>query len=360
VKKENLKELFQRYHDGTLNKEEEQQVEELLERFDVYNEFLNELMHNGEIKEFDDAKLIKKAQQRFFFRNTLLVISFILVIVPLLTMFSVVYYASGGDHGKGNDFIRTIRTVSEMTDPNVYVDYDTVSDEINPFTMSVTTDKYKMIDDKRNYLGKDTYKLFLNDVFEKESNYRPIRYSINHIKIRFVHPKAKYFLPDERWDIQFLPNGWPLEVYISLDQSYSLKEINEKFKGYTITWLALDTGVEEKMRNDLDFIRTPAIGFPYRKVNPHSIFDRDFNNYDEVVKGLELLNKYEKWATDLTEYKDLKIDERLKWIKNQKELKMYGLSITGTAKDVSSLEKMKEVKVIRLGQINYPQQGDDE
>ncbi|QHC03327.1 sigma factor M regulator [Anoxybacillus sp. PDR2] len=354
MRKEELKELLQKYQNGTLSKEEEQKVEEFLENFDVYNEFLNETLHDEGMKEADLAKMMKKAQQKFFFRNTLLVLSFILVIVPLLTMVTVIYYGWGRDHSKGNEFIRTIRTVSEMMVPNVYVDYDTVDDDIKPFTMSVTTDKYKMFGDKRSYLGKDTYKLFLDDVFAKESNYRAIGYSINQIGINFIHPKAKYYLPDERTKIESLPSDWPVEIYISLNRSYSLKEINEKFKGYNMTWLALETGVEEKMKDDLDFIQTPAIGFPYKKVNVSSVFDRTFTDYEEVVKGLELLNKNEKWATELTEYKDLKIAERLKWVKKHKELKIYGISITGTAKDVLSLEKMKEVNVIRLGQVNLP------
>lgn len=121
-----------------------------------------------------------------------------------------------------------------------------------------------------------------------------------------------------------------------------------------MTWLALDTGVEEQMRNDLDFIQTPAIGFPYKKVHVDSVFNRSFTDYEEVIKGLELLSKNEKWATQLTEYKDLKMAERLKWIKKHKELKIYGIAMTGTAKDVLSLEKMKEVNVIRLGQIHLP------
>jgi|GEM_PF-3128305 len=61
-----------------------------------------------------------------------------------------------------------------------------------------------------------------------------------------------------------------------------------------------------------------------------------------------------KMGNTLTEYKDLKIAERLKWVKNQKELKIYGIALTGTVKDVLSLGKMKEVNVIRLGQINLP------
>jgi hypothetical protein len=354
MRKDELKQLLQKYQNGTLSKEEEQKIEELLESFDVYHEFLNETLHDEGMKDADLAKMIKKAQQKFFFRNMLLVLSFILVIVPLLTMFTFVYYGWGREHNRGNEFIETIRTVSEMTVPNVYVDYDTVDDEIKPFTMTVTTDKYKLIDDKKSYIGKDTYKLFLNDVFAKESNYRAIGYSIHHIGINFIHPKAKYFLPDERTKIKSLPGDWPIEIYISLDRTYSLKEINEKFKGYNMTWLALDTGVEAQMRNDLDFIQTPAIGFPYKKVHVDSIFNRSFTDYEEVVKGLELLNKNKKWATQLTEYKDLKMAERLKWVKKHKELKIYGIAITVTAEDVLSLEKMKEVNVIRLGQINLP------
>jgi hypothetical protein len=354
MRKDELKPLLQKYQNGTLSKEEEQKIEELLESFDVYNEFLHETLHDEGMKEADLAKMMKKAQQKFFFRNTLLVVSFILTIVPLLTMFTFVYYGWGREHNRGNEFIETIRTVREMTAPNVYVDYDTVDVEIKPFTMTVTTDKYKLFGDERRYLGNDTYKLFLNDVFDKESNYRAIGYSIDHIGINFIHPKAKYFLPDERTKIESLPGDWPVEIYISLDRSYSLKEINEKFKGYNMTWLALDTVVEEQMRNDLDFIRTPAIGFPYKKVHVDSVFNRSFTDYEEVVKGLELLSKNEKWATQLTEYKDLKMAERLKWIKKHKELKIYGIAMTGTAKDVLSLEKMKEVNVIRLGQIHLP------
>ncbi|MDE8565434.1 anti-sigma factor [Anoxybacillus rupiensis] len=354
MKKDELKELLQKYQNGALSKEEERKVEELLENFDAYNEFLHENLYEEGMEEADLAKMMKKAQQKFFFRNTLLVLSFILVIVPLLTMVTVIYYGWGRDHNKGNEFIRTIRTASEMMVPNVYVDYDTVDDEIKPFTMSITTDKYKMFDGQRSYIGKDTYKLFLDDVFAKESNYRPIGYSSHHMGINFIHPKAKYYLPDERTKIQSFPGDWPLEIYISLDQSYSLKEINEKFKGYNITWLALDTGVEKQMKDDLDFMQTPVIGFPYKKVHVDSVFNRSFTDYEEVVKGLELLTKNEKWATQLTEYKNLKMAERLKWVKKNKELKVYGIAITGTAKDVLSLEKMKEVHVIRLGQIYWP------
>ncbi|WP_027409369.1 anti-sigma factor [Anoxybacteroides tepidamans] len=354
MRKDELKQLLQKYQNGTLSDEEEQKIEELLENFDVYNEFLNETLHDKGVKEADFGKVVKKAQQTFFFRNTLLVVSFILSIVPLLTMFTFIYYGWGREQSRGNDFIRTIRTVNKMMVPNVYVDYDTVANDIKPFTMSVTTDKYKMFGDQRSYLGKDTYKLFLNDVFAKESNYRVIGYSINQIGINFIHPKAKYFLPDERTKIESLPSDWPVEIYISLDRSYSLKEINEKFKGYNMTWLALDTGVEEQMKDDLDFIRTPAIGFPYKKVHVDSIFNRSFTDYGEVIKGLELLRNNEKWATQLTEYKDLKMAERLKWVKKHRELKIYGIAITGTAKDVLSLEKRKEVNVIRLGLIHLP------
>jgi len=121
------------------------------------------------------------------------------VIVPLLTMFTFVYYGLGRDHSKGNEFIETIRTVNEMTAPNVYVDYDTVYDEIKPFTMSVTTDKYKMFGDKRSYLGKDTYKLFFNDVFAKESNYRAI--GIPFITLEstlFIRKQHTFYLTNEQ------------------------------------------------------------------------------------------------------------------------------------------------------------------
>ncbi|WP_027410591.1 anti-sigma factor [Anoxybacteroides tepidamans] len=354
MKKEELKKLLKKYEHGTLSKEEEQKVEELLESFDIYNEFLNDAVRDEGIKEVDTSKIIKRAQQTFFFRNTLLVISFILVIVPLLTMFTVVYYGWGREHSKGNEAIQTIGAVTEMLIPNVYMDYDNIDATIHPFTMSITTDKYKWLGDERRYLGKDTYNLFLNDVFDKESNYRAIGYAKSHLEIRFVHPKAKYFLPDERTKIESLPKDWPLEIYISLDRSYSLQEINNKFKGYHMTWLALDTGIEEQMKDDLDFIQTPTIGFPYKKVDVDSVFNRSFTDYKEVVKGLELLNKHEKLATELTEYKDLKVTERLQWLKTHKELRVYGISITGTPQDVFSLEKMREVKVIRMGQVTLP------
>jgi hypothetical protein len=50
-------------------------------------------------------------------------------------------------------------------------------------------------------------------------------------------------------------------------------------------------------------------------VHADSVFHRSFTDYKEVVKGLELLSKNEKWAIQLTEYKDLKMAERLKWVK---------------------------------------------
>ncbi len=53
----------------------------------------------------------------------------------------------------------------------------------------------------------------------------------------------------------------------------------------------------------------------YKKVHVDSVFHRSFTDYKEVVKGLELLSKNEKWAIQLTEYKDLKMAERLKWVK---------------------------------------------
>jgi len=67
MRKEESKELLQKYQHGTLNKEEEQKIEELLESFDVYNEFLNETIHDEGVKEADTDKLIKKPNKNSFF-----------------------------------------------------------------------------------------------------------------------------------------------------------------------------------------------------------------------------------------------------------------------------------------------------
>ncbi|WP_237712824.1 hypothetical protein [Bacillus methanolicus] len=67
MRKDELKQLLQKYQNGTLSKEEEQKIEELLESFDVYNEFLNETIHDEGMREADIDKMIKKAQLKIFF-----------------------------------------------------------------------------------------------------------------------------------------------------------------------------------------------------------------------------------------------------------------------------------------------------
>lgn len=346
MRNEKFKSMLQKFHEGTLDSKEEKSIEEFMEKYDIYNELLNQVEDEEQDDEIVNKKVLRRAQQKMFFRNAIVALSLVLVIIPLLTMFSVIYYGVGGESGKGNDIIKTIKIVTEMTDPNVLVDDDTVEHEIYPFYLNVTTHKYTFSDNERKYLGQDDYQFFLYNLYNKDSNYRNTNYSIDNIDRYFIHPDSKHELEDESSKIKLLPSGLPIEVNVSLSSVYSQDEVERIFKDYNITWFAIDTGVEASMNNDWDFNQTPAIGVPNKKNNENNISKT--NQYESAIQKLRFLEVHEDLATSLTPYKDLKLDSRIEFLEKSKELNIYGLTITTTPEKIGDLGKMKETKNIRL------------
>ncbi len=339
VSDDKFKEMLKQYHNGTLNEEDERKIEDFLEKYDRYNELLNQT-DEEEKYNVSGEKILRKAQQKLFFRNAIVAMSLFLVILPVLTFISIIYYGSGGENGRGNDIIKTVETISEVTVPNVYVDSDTIEHEIFPFNMNVVAHKYTLSEYGKKDLGKDHYQFFWNTLYNKESDYQNDGYSIENIDRYFVHPDSSYVLEDESAEIEQLPSGMPVEVNVSLKDVYLLSDIRELFKRYDITWFAIDTGVEGSLNNDWDFNQTPAVGFPNIKVTG--------DLYKEFLSNLKFLNKHERVATSLTNYKDLKLGDRINNLEKNKDVQIYGLTLRITPEKIEDLLKIKEVKIIRL------------
>nr|WP_285846821.1 anti sigma factor C-terminal domain-containing protein [Priestia koreensis] len=318
-----------------------------MKRYDVYNEFLEESDQEEAIEAptvVQTEKILKRAQKSLFFRNAIIAVSIILIILPLLTMLSVVYYGVGGENGRGNDIIKTVTIMSEITQPNVQVNSNTIEHEIFPFNLNISVHKYSTSNSEKQYLGEDRYQFFFDKLYNQQSDYRDTSYSADTLKHYFVHPKSSYSMKNEAKKIEQLPKGLPIEVNVSLNRDYSSEEINQLFNSYSISWYAVDTGIESKLKTDWDLNQTPVMGIPTQG----KTVKLTKKQYKDFISDLTFLNEREKLASSLTPYKDLKLQTRIKELKKRKDFNIYGFTMTTTPDQIAALKAKKEVKQITL------------
>ena len=146
---EEWKRKLKDYYAGNLSEDEALVVEKDLERYEAYQEVIFDefkLEEQEESERLDTLppdqvnKIIKNSIRNARFSLTAFVVMIILMIYPLMTMVSYLYY---GLNQKAEDLIQVAIQTVYVTEPNVSLEEMDIEREFGLFSFDVYMDLYK-------------------------------------------------------------------------------------------------------------------------------------------------------------------------------------------------------------------------
>lgn len=353
--KKQFEKMIKEYKKGTLSEKENIKFEEELDKFDAYQDYLDDedqitdAPHNPITNEAStpNSRLMKslnKGKRKAIFTNAVITLSLILMILPICAVFTFTYYGYGIKDSHGNRFLEVVEDTIAITEPNTLVDISNVRDEIKLFSMTGHFDLYKQIGHQESYIRTEELTLWFNSI-DQPKRIKKIKNEDKH----FVHPnELTVSNNDIKTTLQNLPNGTVSEVYISLDSMYDEEEVKKLFDNIDleILWYAVDTGFENEVNGKA--IYSP-IGYPAKPGNINSSFNDKEENQKQFLDVLDSLNEYEDW-TEKIAINELNIKDKANYIQNN-GIGIYGVVVTGPTKELLKVNDIKAVTSQYLGGV---------
>ncbi|EKN71058.1 anti-sigma-M factor yhdL [Neobacillus bataviensis LMG 21833] len=321
---------------------------------DYLKESLNEVSGVHPYSEKSQTEIVTIGKNMARRTNIMISLAILLLIVPVMTLASYMYYAIGD---RANRLIDVVTKTIYVTEPNMSLEELRLEHDIGFFSMNINFDVYKKI-------GKEDYKAGNYDIdflldkanFPKKNLNldRPLaEYPDKDTEVLF-HPKASVpFNRRDQWDmLNKLPNGTVAEVYISLNDVMKPEELKKILpKNMELRWLAVDTGLDAAQVDGEGVPITP-LGYPAQyDPTTWSPFKTDNQTNEEVFLDiLSLLEKNESIAEKVARAKSLSLKSRIAYIKKH-GIKVYGAVITGPTEELRKLENVKEISTMKVGEV---------
>ncbi|MFE8696074.1 anti sigma factor C-terminal domain-containing protein [Cytobacillus sp. FJAT-53684] len=335
-----------------MDKEQNQNDKEL------YQSFLNESMQDyGKshiIPKKNQKRLIKAGRNHALRTNIMISLAVLLLIVPVLTLSSYLYYAFGG---KANHLIDIATKTIYVTEPNMSLEEMELEEDIGFFTMNVYFDVFK-------WIGKEDYKAGAYSVRFALSNpniperdmklERPLPNIGGMETDMLYHPDGPYGKTAySDWDIlKHLPDGTVGEIYLSLDRLMKPEEIEKQLGNKVeVRWVAVDTGLEDKSLYEAEYSVAP-IGYPLQiDSTTWSPFNgRDKSNEEVFLDILHFLAKDEKTAEKISRARSLVLKERIPYIEKN-GIHVYGAVVTGPTSELRKLKDNDWIRTMKVGEV---------
>lgn len=302
----------------------------------------------------EQRKIIKVGRNHARLTNILISLAVILLILPILTLTTYMYYGLGG---KADRFIDVAAYTVYVTEPNISLKPMEIEDEIGIFSMHLLFDVYKRI-------GKEDYKAGDYDILFTlgQPDFPKKNYYLDHPSPeipsieteRMVHPHAPIpFSTNEEWSkLNGLPDGTVAELYLSLSDLLDPNELAKIMpKDVEVRWLAVNTGLEDQQKDDSGLPLTP-LGYPAQiDSTTWSPFNgREKNNQEVFLDILHTLEKNEEVAVKIARAKSLALKERIAYLK-ENDIKIYGAVVTGPTPELRKLADRKEIRAMKVGEV---------
>lgn len=308
---------------------------------------------NYSISEEQQQKIMKSGKSRAKWTTVVTILAILLLVLPVLTLFSFGYYAIGG---RANELIEITDKTIYLTEPNVSVEERDVETTMGIFTMKVHLNLEKKIGSDLIRFGNTSIPFLLDKAEQPVSQYNvdiPPN-NIPYFNDELIHPKAPltYYENDEWRKLDGLPEGTVAEAYLSFDKEYSVKEVKQLFAGkdMELRWYAVYTGNEDIQQADNGVYVSP-IGFP-AQIDPDSWspFNGEQTNEKAFLDSLKFLQKHEAVATMVARSKELDLTKRLKYVE-QNGIKIYGAVVTGPSTEIMKLQDDSFVRGMKRGEV---------
>lgn len=346
--KEQFNDLLNKYKKNKLTEKEEALFEKELDKYESYQDFLDE-ESEGDSKDTNSnypknvhMKTLNKGKRKAIIFNALMSLALILMILPICTIFSFMYYGYGFADSRGNNFIQVAADTISITEPNATVDFENIRSSIGLFSMEGQFDIYKQIGSTYEHVRTDNLTLFLNTVDKPER-------LKSSVQPKFLHPDHSSLVTNSiNQQLRNLPDGTVSEIFVSLDSFYSEDEIESLFSDIDleVLWYAVNTGRIENPEDPNDM----PIGYPALTGDINSSFNNKEENSKQFIEVLNNLSKYKDWAETITKNKSFDIHEITKYI-DENGIEIYGVVVTGPTEELLKLDEINEVTNQELGGV---------
>ncbi|MGY1460876.1 anti-sigma factor [Bacillus toyonensis] len=361
-----FKKLWEKYENGTLTHDEQEQLESHIETCEECEAYLDELLVKTEpLKKNLPPKDMKIPFWRIKWKNRLQMFGFILsiciVIYVIGGILSAFYFQTNND--KRLEEIRSVPSLAiEATLPNSRVTGGGTSVEAF-FRTNSHFNLVKTVGKKEISLGTLETSSFLSSVNVLNKSWMNTFYQP---KLFFVHPKTEpgdYLKESSKkvWDtLTKVHEGTVAEVAISFDKLYTLKELEPLLYSVfgaqemppTPLWYALDTGQERINEENFILSGSDFIGFPEHIRFLDDETENQKTQEGKVIEMMRILSTHKKTVSKVAMLpeSELNLDKRYKYVKDN-GVKVYGIVITGPSKELLKLQNSPHVRYATLGDI---------
>jgi hypothetical protein len=337
---------------GRMDKKQNQNDEELYQSF--LNESMKDYDDNHKVPEKGYERLIKAGRNQALRTNIMISLAVILLIVPVLTLGSYLYYAIGG---KANHLIELATKTIYVTEPNMSLEEMELEEDIGFFTMDIYFDVFKRIGKEDYKAGEYSVRFTLDQPNLPERDMkleRPLPVTGEMGTDLLYHPEGVYDeKADSDWEIlEHLPDGTVGEIYLSLNQLMKPKDLEKQLgKNVEVRWVAVDTGLEEKNVYEAGFSVAP-IGYPLQvDSTTWSPFNGREKFNDEVFLDiLKFLAEDEDTAEKISRARSLVLKERIPYIEKH-GIQVYGAVVTGPTLELRKLKENDLIRVMKVGEV---------
>lgn len=361
-----FKKLWEKYENGTLTHDEQEQLESHIETCEECEAYLDELLVKTEpLKKKLPPKDMKIPFWRIKWKNRLQMFGFILsiciVIYVIGGILSAFYFQTNND--KRLEEIRSVPSLAiEATLPNSRVTGGGTSVEAF-FRTNSHFNLVKTVGKKEISLGTLETSSFLSSVNVLNKSWMNTFYQP---KLFFVHPKTEpgdYLKESSKkvWDtLTKVHEGTVAEVAISFDKLYTLKELEPLLYSVfgaqemppTPLWYALDTGQERINEENFILSGSDFIGFPEHIRFLDDETENQKTQEGKVIEMMRILSTHKKTVSKVAMLpeNELNLDKRYQYVKDN-GVKVYGIVITGPSKELLKLQNSPHVRYATLGDI---------
>lgn len=333
-----------------MDNDQKQNDEELYQAY--LNESLQDYEKSNKVPEQKQKRLIKAGRNHALMTNIMISLAVLLLIVPLLTLSSYLYYAIGG---KANHLIDVATKIIYVTEPNMSVEEMELEEDIGFFTMNIYFDVFKRIGKEDYKAGEYSVNFALDQPNIPERKMileRPLPITGDMETDMLYHPDGPYGKNiDSDWEIlEHIPDGTVGEIYLSLNQVITPEELEKKLGNHVeVRWVAVDTGLEDKILYEAGYSVAP-IGYPLQvDTTTWSPFNGK-DNEKVFLDSLKFLAKDEKIAEKISRARSLALKERIPYIEKN-GIQVYGAVVTGPTPELRKLKDNHLISVMKVGEV---------
>ncbi|GAB6928497.1 anti-sigma factor [Paenibacillus sp. JCM 10914] len=370
------------YADGKLSDKERLEVEQELQKLEVYQAYLDEIMDRDPHHEpvpsppsKKEKRIVRRGKWKARVSNTLTVISALLIITVISSILTALFFAMGTP-SRDTKYRDAVHSAISISQPNVEV---ALNGQGKPFfMMEMYGDMQKKVGQDRVKAGTYSVNFFfgLPSVTSEWNNHQGRAATV------FYRPEGASGASSEHggdWSrLEKLPEGTVAEATVSFSRYFATDDILKQFEGLNMepVWFAVDTGPDERF-GDRDQVISDPVGFPAYPVWHHD--DLTVTHYEEqktgwfgktvssgghypaletyrdgdirnqhFIKSLRLLQEYTLIAKRVAPFID--IDASLDYI-DQNGIRIYGAVITGPVKELLALREASWISNLRVGEV---------